>query len=198
MPDATPQRIGLFGGSFDPIHNGHLIMAQDACEHLNLDRIYFIPAGEAPLRSNKPHSLAEDRFAMVEAAITDNPSFEASDVDIKREGISYSIHTVNDFSKTHPEAHLFWIAGADQAAQLGDWRRIDDIAKRVDFIFLQRDGNSFENIQLPSNIRHHLAPTHNFDVSSSEIRQRLKEGLSANYFLPATVLDYIKSRNLYQ
>ena len=197
MLDSHPQRIGLFGGSFDPIHNGHLIMAQDACEQLGLDYVYFIPAGEAPLRTNTPQATAADRQKMVELAIHDDPRFKLSTVDLEREGVSYSIQTVETLKSEHPNDRLYWIAGADQAAQLREWRQIDDIAQMADFIFLERDGFHFDTIDLPPQIRSHRAPTHTFDISSSEIRQRLKEGKAVNYFLPATVLDYIKTQNLY-
>ena len=117
------ERIGIFGGSFDPIHIGHLIIASDAAEQMKLDRVLFIPAAQAPLKSNTPEASADDRAEMMHLAIEDDPRFEVRRFEIDRGGTSFSIDTAEEIAREFPEAQLFWIIGGDQARQLGQWNR---------------------------------------------------------------------------
>ncbi|OUW17853.1 MAG: nicotinate (nicotinamide) nucleotide adenylyltransferase [Opitutales bacterium TMED158] len=191
------QRIGILGGSFDPIHIGHLIVANDALEQLELDRVLFIPAAAAPLKPKAHHATAEDRLAMTQLAIATDDRFEARDLEIARGGESFSIDTARAIASEFPDAALFWIIGGDQAEQLAKWHRIEALSETVAFICFDR-GQRFErSTSLPDSIATHALKPRRIDVSSTEIRERLKSGHGAKYFLPDGVLSYIKARNLY-
>lgn len=192
------ERIGIIGGSFDPIHNGHLIIALDACEQFELDRVLFVPAFQAPLKSKAPETTPQQRMKMVEIATKGEARFACSDVDYRFESTSYSVRTAQILSEEHKSAELFWILGADQIAQLHHWRDIDTLAKLVAFIAFQRPGSSSQaDPDLPSHTRILNGKGRQLEISSTEIRERLKSGRSAKYFLPANVFDYIKAENLY-
>ena len=192
------RRVGIFGGSFDPIHIGHLIVANDAMEQRELDRVLFIPAAAAPLKPHAPKASAEDRLAMVSRAIAGEPQFEALDYEIARGGTSYSIETAQEIERRYDDSELYWILGGDQVQQLHNWHRIEELAQTVEFIYFER-GEPFKRpSHLPDSIAIHPLQPRRIDVSSSEIRDRLEKGSIAKYFLPDGVLDYIKARNLYR
>ena len=192
------ERIGIFGGSFDPIHIGHLIIASDAAEQMKLDRVLFIPAAQAPLKSNAPEATADDRAEMTRLAIEDDSRFEVRRLEIDRGGTSFSIDTAEEIAREFPHAELFWIIGGDQARQLAQWKRIDKLAKLVEFICLERDASFVRPDNLPESVAIHPKAMRRLDISSTEARERLKSGLASKYFLPEPVFRYIKTRNLYQ
>lgn len=191
-------RIGIFGGSFDPIHIGHLIIASDAAEQMNLDRILFIPAAQAPLKSRSPDATDDERIEMTRLAIEADSRFECRPIEIKRGGTSYSIDTAKEIAREFPNAQLFWIIGGDQALQLSQWERIEELAGLVEFICLERDASFVHPTDLPGNVTIHPKGLRRLDISSTEIRERLKNGHAIKYFLPEPVFRYIKTRNLYQ
>lgn len=192
------RKIGIIGGSFDPIHIGHLIIAQDAIEQFQLDQALFVPAWQAPLKAKLPGAAPQDRMAMVEAAIADDPRFGVSDLDFSHHGVSYSIDTVRRLHERHPDSVFYWIIGADQLALLHQWREIAMLAKLVQFIVFQRQRYANTNPSLPEDLRLHFARPRAIEISSTEIRRRLSLDQPANYFLPASVLAYIKAENLYR
>jgi len=191
-------RIGLFGGSFDPIHNGHLSIASSAVKQFSLDRVIFIPAAHSPLKADAPSSSDKERTDMIRLAIGPYSKFELSTIEIKRGGVSYSIETVDKIARENPKSILFWIIGGDQARQLDRWRRIEELARKVEFICLERD----EETRVPPAVAElttvHSLKLDRIHISSTEIRERAKEGVIPKYFLPETVFQYIKSRNLYR
>lgn len=192
------ERIGIIGGSFDPIHNGHLIIALDACEQFQLDRALFVPAFQAPLKSKAPETTPEHRMNMVQLATDGEARFRCSDVDYRSQSTSYSVRTAQILSAENPGAELFWILGADQIAQLHLWRDIETLATRVTFIAFERPGSASQaSPDLPAQSRVLPGKSRQLEISSTEIRERFKTGRSAKYFLPANVFDYIKARNLY-
>ncbi|MBK1877835.1 nicotinate-nucleotide adenylyltransferase [Pelagicoccus mobilis] len=192
------QKIGIIGGSFDPIHNGHLIIALDACEQFSLDRVLFVPAFQAPLKSKSPDASPAQRMQMVEKATEEEPRFLASDADYRFESTSYSVRTAATLKQDFPDADLHWILGADQIAQLHLWRDIEKLSEQVTFIAFERPGfKSTASPELPSHTRIKRGKLRQLDISSTEIRERLKSGQSAKYFLPANVFAYIKAENLY-
>ncbi|WP_309018641.1 nicotinate-nucleotide adenylyltransferase [Pelagicoccus sp. SDUM812003] len=193
------KRIGIIGGSFDPIHIGHMIIAQDACEQFDLDRVLFIPARQAPLKAADSCATPEQRLAMTQAATREDSRFEVSDIEFKLGAISYSVATAEALKHERPSDALFWILGADQLAQLHHWRDIGRLAELVSFIAFERPGSTAgANNDLPPHTEILRAKARAIDISSSEIRRRLKTGLETKYFLPAPVFDYIKTRNLYR
>ncbi len=197
LPDQN-LRIGLFGGSFDPIHAGHLSIAKKAIEQFQLNRVIFIPAAQSPLKANSPAASNEDRIEMIRLAIGDSPSLDVSTVEIERGGISYSIETAKILARQNPEAQLFWIIGGDQVKQLDRWRNIEGLAQKVEFIYLERDDQT-DIPEVVSNLtKLHPLQMERIPASSTEIRNQAKSGDLPKYFLPEQVFHYIKSRNLYR
>lgn len=185
----TKMRVAIFGGTFDPIHSAHLVMAHEAAEAFELDRILFIPAG------NPPHKEAgasyEDRFRMVELACAADPRFEPSRIEEGRE-VSYSINTIERLAA--PGQTLFFIIGADAFADIRTWRRWEDVVRQVEFIVVTRPGHVYDS---PSGARVHRLDTVALPVSSSEIRQELAKRQIAPD-LPPAVAEYIHTRGLYR
>ncbi len=187
------------GGSFDPIHLGHLIIAQDAIEHFKLDLVLFVPARQSPLKQSAATATQEHRFEMTRRAVSGKPRFAASDADLQLGSPSYSIDTVRLLQDRHADDFLFWILGADQIAQLHRWHKIEELARLVEFIAFERPGfHCKPDAELPPHVVIHRAPARAIDISSSEIRQRLRSGRDAKYFLPGPVFDYIKTENPYR
>lgn len=198
MSEPPRERIGILGGSFDPVHVGHLIAAQDACEHLALDRVLFLPAAQAPLRSGPPALPAKTRVRLLRAAIAGDPRFEVSTLELERGGTSYSVDSARALHAAHPTSELFWIIGADQAGRLGEWRAIGELAGLVEFIVLARPGFSISAASVPSGARLHPVAAHACEVSSSEIRERLAGGKSVRYLLPESVARLIEQEHLFR
>lgn len=196
--NATSGRIGIFGGSFDPIHIGHLVSAQDACEQLKLASLLFMPTATSPLRDAPHRASAEARLTMIRLALEDDPRFEVSDLEIRRGGVSYTIETVRDFQKTRPSASPVWIIGEDQVGNLPQWRDIEELARLAEFACLRRPGYTGAHAapDIPR-LRLHLVRSHRIEISSTEIRSRIREKRSIRFFLPEPVIDYINTNNLY-
>ncbi|BET69697.1 nicotinate-nucleotide adenylyltransferase [Opitutales bacterium ASA1] len=191
-------RLGVFGGTFDPVHLGHLVAAQDAAEALELDRVLFMPAFRAPLKDREPGASDAVRVALLQAAIEGDERFGLSTLEIERGGVSYTVDTARELRRLHPEAQLFWIIGADQAERLRAWHRIEELAGLLEFIVLARPGYEGTRGGLPEFLRLHFVRAHVFDISSSEIRARLSNRRSVRVFLPAPVADRIERESLYR
>ncbi len=190
-------KFGFFGGSFDPVHIGHLIAAQDAYEQLHLDRLFLVPAAQAPLRTDSARATPADRLAMLRAATAADPRFETLDWEIRRGEISYTIETVQQARQTFPEADLVWIIGEDQLAKLPQWRQIDQLCRLTSFAFLQRPGHTISSPPAIPGLRLHALHSHQIEISSTEIRQRVRENRAVRFLLPDTVIDYIRQNHLY-
>ncbi len=190
---------GYLGGSFDPIHHGHLIAARDALEQLGLESVVFLPAANAPLKARAPQASAADRLAMIQLAIADSPGLRASDMEIRRGGTSYTHETVAALRERHPEAEPVWIIGEDHLATLPDWRRAEELVNQAAFACLRRPGSrpAVPTDRLPG-LRLRLIDAHQVQISSTEIRARLRENRCCRYFLPDSVLNFINERKLYQ
>lgn len=198
MADQEVKKIGFLGGAFDPIHLGHLIIAQDAHEQAELDSLYLVPTAQSPLKANTPHSTDQQRMDMLVAATKELPQFGIIDDELKRGGESFTYDTVASLRERWPTDRLFWIIGADQVQQLPRWHRIADLIKIVEFICVGRPGHKLE---YPIGIPHERLFTinsHAFDVSSTEIRSRIAAGRSSRFYLPQAVNDYIEKESLYQ
>jgi nicotinate-nucleotide adenylyltransferase len=186
-------RLALFGGTFDPIHNGHLAMAREAIGRCGLDRVLFIPANRPPHKASGTHATYEDRFRMVELACAVEPGFEASRLE---EGTvrSYSIDTIEKVrASLHSGDELEFLIGADAFAEIESWRRWRDVVRQVSFIVVSRPGCEYE---IPSGARVHRIDNLEFPASSSDIRRRLSQ---RDYCVdvPDAVLVYIRDHNLY-
>ncbi|HWL17168.1 MAG TPA: nicotinate-nucleotide adenylyltransferase [Opitutus sp.] len=191
-------KIGFLGGSFDPVHFGHLIAAQDAFEQHRLDRLVLVPAAQAPLKPNDVQSSAEDRLAMLRAAVEWDHRFEISDFELRRGGVSYTIDSARHFRARYPEDELFWVVGGDQLPKLHLWKDIDELVRLVEFIFLERPGYPVKAHPEIPGLRLHRCDGHLLAISSTELRERVKNHLSLDYFVPHKAIVYIQEKRLYR
>jgi nicotinate-nucleotide adenylyltransferase len=193
-----PVKIGFLGGSFDPVHFGHLLAAQDAYEQYQLDRLILVPAAQAPLKPNDAQSSADDRLAMVRAATEWDHRFEVSDIELRRGGISYTIDSARHFRAQFPHDTLYWIIGGDQLPKLHLWKDIGELASIVEFIFLERPGFPLKASPDIPGLRLHRCDGHLLAISSTELRDRTRRGLSLDYFVPHKAIVYIQQHDLYR
>jgi nicotinate-nucleotide adenylyltransferase len=191
-------KIGFLGGSFDPVHFGHLLAAQDAYEQHQLDRLIFVPAAQAPLKSNDMQSTAEDRLDMLRSAVEWDKRFEISDFELGRGGVSYTIDSARHFRALYPRDQLYWIIGGDQLPKLHLWKDITELVQLVEFIFLERPGYPVKAQPTISGLRLHRCDGHLLAVSSTELRDRTRRHLSLDYFVPHKAIVYIQERALYR
>jgi nicotinate-nucleotide adenylyltransferase len=185
-------RLALYGGTFDPVHHGHLILARDALEELKLDRVIFIPARLSPHKLATSPASAEIRREMLAAAIANEPAFVLDDSELGIEGPSFTIDTVEHIRAAQPEATLHYLIGADNVRDLHTWRRIDDLRQLVEFVVFGRHGKPQEG---PGAFR---TLTRRVDISATEIRQRVARGQSIRYLVPEPVRSLIDAHHLYQ
>lgn len=197
-PTVRRVKIGFLGGSFDPVHFGHLIAAQDAYEQHHLDRIIFVPAAQAPLKPNDVQSSSEDRLEMLRAAIGWDHRFEIADLELKRGGISYTVDSARHFRSLYPNDDLYWIIGGDQLPKLHLWKDVTELAKLVEFIFLERPGYPVRARPDIPGLRLHRCDGHLLAISSTELRDRTRRSLSLDYFVPHKAIVYIKEHSLYR
>ncbi len=187
-------KIGILGGTFNPVHIGHLILAEEVREKIGLGKVIFVPAYFPPHKNNSDIALALDRYKMISAAIKGNRHFIVSDAEIKREGKSYTIDTVREFKKKYPKDEFFFIAGSDMLKYLDAWKDLPEIIKLVKFIVATRPGYPLES--LPSYIA--TISIRAVDVSAFEIRQAIKEDKSFRYLVTEAVYKYIVKNRLYK
>jgi nicotinate-nucleotide adenylyltransferase len=183
-------RLGLYGGSFDPIHHGHLILARQALEDLSLDRVVFIPAAESPFKANHASAPAGNRFAMVRLAIEGEPSFSVDPLEIEREAPSYTIDTARTYHFQYPGDTIFFLVGEDHVAALPKWNEFEELDQLVKFAVLSRS-------DLPLKVAYPVI-RRRFDLSSTEIRNRVANDLPISYLVPESVLRYIQEKRLYR
>ncbi|MFM8982221.1 MAG: nicotinate-nucleotide adenylyltransferase [Spartobacteria bacterium] len=184
------QKIGLFGGSFDPIHHGHLILARDAMEQLGLAKVIFIPANISPHKLDHPPAPAAARCEMVAAAIAGEPRFEMDTCEVEREGVSFAVDTVRRMIERHPATDFFYFIGEDNLAALHTWKEIEELRRLAPFVVLARGGTPTET-EFPVVTRH-------IDISSTDIRKRIAAGLPVRYLLPDTTCEIIQRLGLYR
>ena len=205
MSENPLERIGVFGGSFDPVHIGHLTIAQDAVEQLELDRLIFVPAAVPPHKQEKTLAEGRHRFEMLQLATEGNLSFEVSDMELQRGGVSYTFDTMTQIQAEHPGATLFFIVGLDSLVELHLWRNVDKLLELCTIVPFARGGEDparvAEQIQLSepwkTGLLERLIRIHEIEISASEIRMRLAEGLSIRYLVPPEVEMYIAEHHLY-
>ena len=206
MPAEAPPRsvaalhvkIGFLGGSFDPVHFGHLLAAQDAYEQHRLDRLVIVPASQSPMKPGDMQSSAEDRLAMIRAATEWDTRIEVSDVELQRGGVSYTIDSARHFRSLYPNEDLYWVIGGDQLPQLHLWKDIAELAKLVEFIFLERPGYPVRATPPVPGLRLHRCDGHLLAISSTELRDRTRRHLSLDYFVPHKAIVYIRENDLYR
>jgi len=189
------RRIGVMGGTFDPIHHGHLVAASEVAAALSLDEVVFVPTGQP--WHKKAVSSAEHRYLMTVIATAANPQFTVSRIDIDRPGVTYTVDTLRDLSSLMPDADLFFISGADAIAQILAWKEIDEIWPLAEFIAVSRPGHNLELPEAPEgNISVLEVPA--LSISSTNIRQRAGDGKPIWYLVPDGVVQYIAKHKLYE
>lgn len=191
-------KIGFLGGSFDPVHFGHLIAAQDVYEQHHLDRLIFVPAAQAPLKPQEAQSSVDDRLAMLRAAVEWDRRFEISDYELRKGGMSYTVDSVRHFRTQYPKDELYWIIGGDQLPRMHLWKEIEQLAQLVEFIFLERPGHPVKAHPSIPGLRLHRCDGHLVEISSTELRERVRLGLSLDYFVPHKAIVHILEKRLYR
>lgn len=196
--------IGIFGGTFNPIHIGHLIVAQEVLTYFKLDKIIFIPCGNPPHKDEKEVANAFLRYEMIKLAINDNSSFEVSDIEIKREGYTYTYDTLNELKKIYSEDKLYFITGYDAFKDSNTWKNAEKVYDMVSFIVVNRGevNKKMEEeinnkiIKYGMNVKILTIP--NIGISSTDIRYRISKGLNIKYMVPDNVLMYIENNKIYR
>jgi len=200
-------RIGILGGTFNPVHIGHLILAQDALEAFDLTKVLFVPCNLPPHKAAVQLVPASHRAAMLENAIEDNPDFEICDIEIRMGGTNYSIDTVRHLRKIYPQHELIFIIGSDSLMELHQWKEVDELLRLCRFATFIRPGFDLKktNKQNPNlapalnqNLLKNVVAVHQIDISSSDIRHRIAEGMSIRYLVPSPVELYLAEHNLYK
>ncbi len=197
------QRVAILGGTFDPIHLGHLAIAADVQHAIQADRVLFVPAAQQPFKVGVPVTPATDRLQMARAAVADNPAFEVSTIEIDRGGVSYTTDTVAQLRELLPATELFLIVGADAATDLPRWHQAERLIRLCRVVIVARPGYQVDMnrfyAELPAaRERLLLVPGPAFNISASEIRQRIREGRPVRYHLPSAVYTYLRQRRLYE
>ncbi|GAA1333136.1 nicotinate-nucleotide adenylyltransferase [Saccharothrix algeriensis] len=190
------RRIGVMGGTFDPVHHGHLVAASEVQARFGLDEVVFVPTGEPWQKSDREVSPAEDRYLMTVIATASNPRFSVSRVDIDRGGPTYTVDTLSDLKAMHPDADLFFITGADALEQILSWRRADDVFGLAHFIGVTRPGYELVDTHLPPGAVS-LVEVPAMAISSTAVRSRTASGLPVWYLVPDGVVQYISKTRLY-
>ncbi len=188
-------RLGLFGGSFNPVHFGHLLVARAACEELSLDRVFFIPAARSPFKPDLELAPATERLRLLRLALVGQSWSGVDDQEIRRGGVSYSIETVRDYATRFPGAELFYLVGADHAALLPKWREAGDLARLTQFAVIPRPDTPL--VPLPGPFRGTILRGFPTRVSASEIRERVKAGRPVDWLVPSAVAEAIRNNRLY-
>ncbi len=187
-------KIAILGGTFNPIHNGHLALANTALETLFLDKVLFMPCYIPPHKDINEVVSADDRLSMIEYAIAGNAKLEASRLEINRRNVSYSVETVSFMKKIYPKnTELFFLAGSDSVKTLEAWKNIDKMLSMCKFVVGVRPGNTVDI----KNTHIAIMPMAPVEISSSKIRKTIKDGKSIKGFVPQEVANYIKQANLY-
>lgn len=188
-------RLGVMGGTFDPIHYGHLVAASEAASAFELDKVLFVPTGEP--WQKQTITDAEHRLAMTKLAIAGNSLFEISTVDVRRAGPTFTIDTLRDIHESNPEADVFFITGADSIAQIDSWKDSSQIWPLAHFVGVTRPGHSLE---VPKSAAGEvsLLEIPALAISSTDIRARVESGKPIDYLLPNSVIDYIHANHIYQ
>jgi nicotinate-nucleotide adenylyltransferase len=189
------QRIGLFGGSFDPVHLGHLLVAQAACEELGLERLFFIPAAQSPFKPESTPAPASERVRLLGLALAGETRYAIDEQEVHRGGTSFTIDTLRDYAKRFPGAELFYLIGADHVPTLPKWREAGELARLAKFVVIPRPDAS--PAPLPPPFAGRALVGFPFAVSSSQIRARVKSGLPIQHLVPAAVAEAIGNNRLY-
>lgn len=198
------KKYGIFGGSFNPIHYGHLMICEYIKEEMGLDKVIFIPTGNPPHKEIEVS--AEDRYEMVRLAISPNPDFEISDIETTRVKMSYTVDTIRELKKIYREEKLYFLIGLDSLFQLKTWKKIGDLSQEIEFVVALRPGyidkeeinKEIDFLRENFGTKINLIKTPLYEISSTDLRDRIHEGKSLRYLIPKKVLDYIEESGFYK
>ncbi|MBD7997173.1 MULTISPECIES: nicotinate-nucleotide adenylyltransferase [Oerskovia] len=197
MTASRRPRLGVMGGTFDPIHHGHLVAASEAAARFDLDEVIFVPTGKPSFKQHQKVSAPEHRYLMTVIATASNPRFTVSRVDVDRPGLTYTVDTLRDLRELRPEADLYFISGADAIEQMLTWKDADDLWKMAHFVAVSRPGHRLSVDSLPPGVVSTLEiPA--LAISSTECRQRAEAGQPVWYLVPDGVVQYIAKHGLYR
>ncbi|MFI2374417.1 nicotinate-nucleotide adenylyltransferase [Streptomyces sp. NPDC018964] len=191
------RRLGVMGGTFDPIHHGHLVAASEVAAQFGLDEVVFVPTGQPWQKSHRAVSAAEDRYLMTVIATAENPQFSVSRIDIDRGGPTYTVDTLRDLRALNPDTDLFFITGADALAQILTWRDSEELFSLAHFIGVTRPGHHLTDAGLPEG-GVSLVEVPALAISSTDCRARVAKGEPVWYLVPDGVVRYIDKRELYR
>jgi nicotinate-nucleotide adenylyltransferase len=190
------QRLGLYGGAFNPVHLGHLLVAEAAVEELGLDKLIFVPTSRSPFKQNDETAPDGLRLRWLRLALVGRARYEIDEQEILRGGVSYTIETARRYAKQYPDARLFYLVGADNVPKLNEWRNADELAKLLEFAAVPRPGQAPP--VFPKPFRGATLKGFPLEISSREIRARLKAGLPVQYLVPPLVADAILDSAAYR
>ncbi|GAA3208584.1 nicotinate-nucleotide adenylyltransferase [Oerskovia jenensis] len=197
MTASKRPRLGVMGGTFDPIHHGHLVAASEAAARFELDEVIFVPTGKPSFKQHQKVTAPEHRYLMTVIATASNPRFTVSRVDVDRPGLTYTVDTLRDLREQRPEADLYFISGADAIEQMLTWKDADDLWKMAHFVAVSRPGHRLSVDSLPSGVVSTLEiPA--LAISSTDCRQRAEAGQPVWYLVPDGVVQYIAKHGLYR
>ncbi|MEV8636201.1 nicotinate-nucleotide adenylyltransferase [Streptosporangium sp. NPDC051023] len=192
------RRLGVMGGTFDPIHHGHLVAASEVAHHFHLDEVVFVPTGRPWQKADKTVSAPEDRYLMTVIATASNPRFSVSRVDIDRPGPTYTIDTLREIAEARgPDVELYFITGADALSQILSWRDVEELFTIAHFVGATRPGHILRDPGLPEG-KVSLLEIPALAISSSECRERVASGQPIWYLVPDGIVQYINKRGLYR
>ncbi len=195
----TPRRprLGVMGGTFDPIHHGHLVAASEVAAEFDLDEVIFVPTGQPTFKQDQHVTAAEHRYLMAVVATASNPRFTVSRVDIDRPGLTYTVDTLRDLNLRRPGADLFFITGADAVEQILTWKDPDELFGMAQFVAVTRPGHTLSIAGLPADrVSQHEIPA--LAISSTDVRARARAGQPVWYLVPDGVVQYIAKHGLYR
>lgn len=199
-------RTGIFGGSFDPVHFGHLLLAEQCREQASLDRVLFVPCNIQPHKQDGPRATDRQRIEMLQLGIAGHQSFEVSEIEIKRGGVSYTIETLSELKTEFPDDELFLLMGDDSLESFPKWKQPKQICELATIVVVSRPGSG--EVDLDSlkplaseerfgQILQHKFASRNIDISSSDVRERVGEGQSIRFLMPRSVEKYIETQKIY-
>ncbi len=195
------RRLGIMGGTFDPIHYGHLVTAEEALVQFALDEVIFVPTGQPWMKEDRDVSPAEDRYLMTVIATASNPRFSVSRIEVDRGGPTYTVDTLRTLAGDHPDAELYFITGADAILEIFHWKDPEEVLSLAHFIAATRPGYDLAHFEADATTRHPRVSVMSIPalaISSTDVRARVREGRPIRYLVPDGVRSYIEKRGLYR
>jgi nicotinate-nucleotide adenylyltransferase len=195
------RRLGVMGGTFDPIHYGHLVTAEEALVQFALDEVVFVPTGQPWMKQEREVSPAEDRYLMTVIATASNPRFRVSRIEVEREGPTYTVDTLKALGAENPDAELYFITGADAMREIFEWKDPDGVLSLAHFIAATRPGYDLARFEAKDATRHQNVSVMNIPalaISSTDVRERVHEGRPIRYLVPEGVKSYVEKAALYR